>query len=201
MANTLTDLRKRLRSGGTVGISDALMYQVLSAVQEMFNARYRRVLTSKDITLDASTLLYDIRTKLTSPVGIKIVSINISEGTPAVRRTLPKLRDWHELFGYDQSWLTRTATRQEVWAQMGADKFVVYPGVTTNTTATVIYAGETTTLDGATDDFDVPAEDQDMVYDITEAIFHIHMRNFAEAKNKMKEIAENVGIGFPGTEK
>jgi hypothetical protein len=160
----------------------------------MVNARYKRVLTSKSITLDASTLLFDIRTKLTSPVGINIVSINVSN------RTLIKLNDWRELFGYDQSWLTRTATRHEVWAQMGADMFVVYPGVTTNTTATVIYAGETTTLDDATDSFDVPAEDEGLVYDITEAIFHIHMRNFPEAKKKIEHMAEKMQIGFPGTE-
>lgn len=194
MANTLTDLRERLRAAGTTGIADALAYQVLSAAQEMVNARYKRVLTSKSITLDASTLLFDIRTKLTSPVGINIVSINVSN------RTLIKLNDWRELFGYDQSWLTRTATRHEVWAQMGADMFVVYPGVTTNTTATVIYAGETTTLDDAADSFDVPGEDEGLVYDITEAIFHIHMRNFAEAKKKIEHMAEKMQIGFPGTE-
>ena len=195
MADTLDILRERLRSSGTVGIADALAYQVLSAVQEMFNARYKRVLTSKSITLDASTLLFDIRTKLTSPTGINLISITVSN------RTLTRLRDWREIFGYDQSWLTRTATRHEVWAQMGTDKFLVYPGVTTNTTATVVYAGETTTLDEASDSFDIPAEDEALVYDITEAIFLIQKRNFAEAQNKLKMIAEAVGVGFPGTEK
>jgi hypothetical protein len=194
MANTLDILRERLRSTGTVGIGDTLAYQVLSAVQEMVNARNMRVLTAKDITLDASTLLFDIRTKLTSPVGINIVSITVSD------RTLIKLRDWRELFGYDQSWLTRTAARHEVWAQIGADSFVVYPAKTTNTTASVIYAGETTTLDESTDDFDLPTEDEDLVYDIAEAIFHIHMRNFTEATKKMEQITENIMIGFPGTE-
>jgi hypothetical protein len=195
MADTLDILRERLRSTGTVGISDTLAYQVLSAVQEMVNARNMRVLTSKDITLDANTLLFDIRTKLTSPVGIKLISITVSD------RTLLKLRDWRELFAYDQSWLTRTAARHEVWAQIGADKFVVYPAKTTNTTASVIYAGETTTLDGSTDDFDLPTEDEDLVYDIAEAILHIHMRNFAEATKKMEQITEDIMIGFPGTEK
>ncbi len=194
MADTLDNLRERLRAAGTVGISDSLAYQVLSAVQEMFNARYKRVLTTKDITLTASTLLFDIRTALTSPVGIKVVSIAVSN------RTLIKLDDWHELFGYDQDWLTKTGTRHEVWAQMGVDKFVVYPGVTSGVTASVTYAGETTTLNDSTDDFDVPTEDEDMVYDITEAIFHIHMRKFPEAKEKMEQIMQNLMIGFAGTE-
>lgn len=196
MANTLDILRERLRMTGTVGIADALAYQVLSAVQEMFNARYRRVLSSADITLDANTLLFDIRTELTSPVGIKLVSISVSD------QTLVPLRDWRELFGYDQSWWTRVSATapHQVWAHIGADKFVVYPAKASNVTATVVYAGETTTLNDATDSFDVPTEDEDLIYDIAEAIFHIHMRNFAEAKEKMDQIVENIGIGFPGTE-
>lgn len=194
MANTLDILRTRLRATGTVGISDALAYEVLSAVQEMFNGVQKRVLTSKDITLDANTLLFDIRTKLTSPVGINIVSIKVSN------RTLMWLPDWRELFGYDQSWFTRTATRHEVWSQIGADMFVVYPGVTTNTTATVVYAGETTTLNDATDSFEIPTEDEDIVYSITEAIFHIHMRNYAEAKRKLEDLKALLSIGFAGTE-
>jgi len=194
MANTLTILRTRLRASGTVGISNALAYEVLSAVQEMFNGVHKRVLSSKSITLDASTLLFDIRTKLTSPTGINIVSITVSN------RTLVRLPDWRELFGYDQSWLTRTAARHEVWSQIGADIFLVYPGVTTNTTATVVYAGETTTLDDATDSFDIPTEDEDTVYAIAEAILHIHMRNYAEAKRKLEDLKELLDTGFAGTE-
>ena len=101
---------------------------------------------------------------------------------------------------YDQSWLTRTATRQEVWAPIGADSFVVYPAKTTNTTATVIYAGETTTIDGSEDSFDIPTEDEDIVYSICEAVIHLHLRNYAEFNIKMKDIAEAMGIGFEGTE-
>ena len=194
MANTLTILRTRLRASGTVGISDALAYEVLSAVQEMFNGVHKRVLSSKSITLDASTLLFDIRTKLTSPTGINIISITVSN------RTLIRLPDWREIFGYDQSWLTRTAARHEVWSQIGADIFLVYPGVTTNTTATVVYAGETTTLDDATDSFDIPTEDEDTVYAIAEAILHIHMRNYVEAKRKLKDLKELLDAGFAGTE-
>jgi len=187
-------LRTRLRAFGVVGISNALGWQVLDLVQKMFNARYKRILTSKDITLDANTLLFDTRTKLTSPEGMTIVSISVSN------RTLIKLTDWRELFAYDRDWFTRTASRHEVWAPIGADMFVTYPARTTNTTATVIYAGETTTIDDATDAFDIEDEDEDIVYDIAEAIFHIHLRNFKEADSKLKELSETLGIGFAGTE-
>lgn len=187
-------LRNRLRASGTVGLSNALGYQILDLVQKMFNARYHRVLTSKDITLDANTLLFDIRTKLTSPEGMSIVSITVAS------RTLIKLNNWRELFAYDRSWFTRTGTRHEVWAPIGADMFVVYPAKTTNTTATVIYAGETTTIDDSGDSFDIPTEDQDIVYDIAEAIFHLHLRNYKEFAVKMQEVQEDLGKGFPGTQ-
>lgn len=195
MALTLiSKLRSHLRATGVVGITDAFAYQILDLSQKMFNARYKRVLTSKDITLDASTLLFDVRTKLTSPEGMTIVSISVSN------RTLVKLNDWHELFAYDQSWLTRTATRHEVWSPIGADIFAVYPAKTTDTTATVIYAGQTTTIDDATDAFDIPDEDEDTVYAIAEAILHIHLRNYPEARKKIQELSELIGLGYPGSE-
>lgn len=187
-------LRGRLRATGTVGISNTLGWQIIDLVQKMFNARYKRVLSSADITLDASTLLFDIRTKLTSPVGTNIISITVSNNT------LIKLNDWRELFGYDQSWFTRTGTAHKVWAPIGADKFVVYPAKTTNTTATVIYAGDTTTIDDANDAFDIPTEDEDIIYDIAEAIFHLHLRNYKEFSSKLNEISQSLKTGFAGTE-
>ena len=78
--------------------------------------------------------------------------------------------------------------------------FVTYPAKTTNTTATVVYAGETTTIDGAEDAFDIASEDQDIVYDISEAILHLHLRNYPEFTAKMKEIATDMGISFAGSE-
>jgi hypothetical protein len=160
----------------------------------MFNARYKRVLTSKDITLDANTLLFDVRTKLTSPEGMTIVSIEVAN------RTLVKLNDWKELFGYDQSWFTRKATRHEIWSTIGADIFLVYPAVATNTTATVIYAGETTTLDSADDTFDIPDEDQETVYSVAEAILHVYLRNYPEARKRLKDLSELLGLGYQGSE-
>lgn len=197
MANTLDLLRTRLRASGKTGISDALAYQVLSACQEMFNGVKKRVLTTKEITLDANTMLFDIRTKLTSPTGINIVSIWADE---ALDRTLIKLDDWREIPKYDQNWYNTTGSRHEVWAQMGADMFVVYPMVTTNVTVDVTYAGETTTLDDLSDDFDVPGEDQDTVYTLAEIILHMHMHNYPEAKARIKDLGEMHGIKLPGSE-
>ena len=190
----LGKLRSHLRAFGTVGISNAFGYQILDLTQKMFNARYKRVLTSKDITLDASTLLFDVRTKLTSPEGMTIISIEVAN------RTLVKLNDWRELFAYDQSWLTRTASRHEIWSPVGADMFVVYPAKTTNTTATVIYAGQTTTLDGAEDSFEIPDEDQETVYAIAEAMLHVHLRNYPEAKKRIADLSELLGLGYQGSE-
>ena len=187
-------LRTHLRAEGTVGISDAFGYQVMDLTQKMFNARYKRVLTSKDITLDANTLLFDVRTKLTSPEGMTIVAISISD------RTLIKLNDWKELFAYDRAWFTKTATRHEVWSPIGADIFVVYPARTVNTTATVVYAGETTTLDDVTDTFDIPDEDVETVYSIAEAILHVHLRNFSEAKKRLADLSTSLGLGYQGSE-
>ncbi len=72
-------------------------------------------------------------------------------------------------------------------------------GKASNVTATVYYAKLTTTLDDATDSFELPAEDWDMIYDFTEAILHLHMRNYKEVKRKLEELQATLQIGFPGT--
>jgi hypothetical protein len=195
MANVLNLLRARLRSTGTTGLADALAYQVLSAAQEMFNGVYKRVLTQaseKTITLDANTQIFSIRSKITSPVAINILDLI----TVTDLRTLGKLKDWRELARYDQQWYKKTGSRHEVWAQMGADRFVVYPMVASNVSVSVAYAHETTTLNDAADDFDVPQEDQDMVYAIAETIFHIHLRNYKEAEDCLRKISEDMQIGY-----
>jgi hypothetical protein len=191
MANTLDILRDRLRAAGTVGISDTLAYQIVDYVQRMINARYARVVSNSDITLDANTLVFDIRTKLSSATNL--ISIVISN------RTIPKAPTWKEFVQYDRDWYTRTGTRHEMWAQVGFDKFIVYPAKTTNTTATVYYAKATDTIDDDTDDFEIPGEDERTLYDICELIFHVHMRNFEEVKNKVKNIQEDLIAGFPGS--
>ncbi len=193
MANVLNILRERLRAAGTTGISDAFAYQVLSYCQQMVNAKYGRILDSASITLDANTTIFDTRGKMGS--ATRLMSIVVSS------KTVIQLQNWRELFAYDNAWYTRTSTASphQVWAQLGEDLFLVYPAKSTNVTATVYYAKLTTTLDDATDDFELPAEDWDIIYDFTEAILHLHMRNYAEVTRKLEELQESLSIGFPGT--
>jgi hypothetical protein len=193
MANTLDILRERLRAAGTVGISDAFAYQVLSYCQQMVNSKYGRVLDSTDITLVANTTVHDTRGLLGS--ATRLASIIISS------KTVIQLKDWKEIFGYDNDWYTKvdaTAPHQ-VWAQVGEDLFIVYPGKASNVTATVYYAKLTTTLDDATDDFELPAEDWDIIYDFAELILHLHMRNYKSVKKKLDELTESLAIGLPGS--
>jgi hypothetical protein len=193
MANTLDILRERLRAAGTVGISDAFAYQILSYSQQMVNAKYGRVLDSTDITLAANTVVHDTRGLLGS--ATRLASIIISSVT------VIQLKDWRELYGYDNAWFTKTDSTapHQVWAQIGEDLFAVYPAKSANVTATVYYAKLTTTLNDATDDFELPAEDWDVVYDFAELILHLHMRNYKSVKKKLDELTESLAIGLPGS--
>ena len=193
MADTLDILRERLRASGTTGISDAFAYQVLNYAQQMVNAKYARVLDSSDITLDADTTVFDTRGKLGS--ATRLTSIVISSVT------VIQLKGWNEIFAYDKDWYTRTSSTapHQVWAQLGEDLFAVYPAKASNVTATVYYAKLTTTLDGATDDFEIPEEDWDLAYDIAELVLHLHMRNYPSVKRKIDELTETIGIGLPGS--
>jgi hypothetical protein len=193
MANTLDILRERLRAAGTVGISDAFAYQVLSYAQQMVNAKYARVLDSTNITLDANTVVFDTRGKLGS--ATRLTSIVISSVT------VIQLKTWDEIFGYDVDWYTKTdaTAPHQVWAQLGEDLFAVYPGKASNVTATVYYAKLTTTLNDATDDFEIPEEDWDLAYDIAEVVMHLHMRNYKSVKYLLDQLTETFGIGLPGS--
>ena len=139
--------------------------------------------------------MFDTRGKMGS--ATRLLSIVISS------KTVIQLKDWREVFGYDNAWYTKTdaTAPHQVWAQIGEDLFIVYPAKSSNVTATVYYAKLTTTLNDATDDFELPAEDWDIIYDFTEAILHLHMRNFKEVVRKLEELQETLGIGFPGSQK
>jgi hypothetical protein len=194
MANVLNILRDRLRAAGTTGISDALAYQVLNYSQHMVNAKFGRVLDSTSVTLTANTTTFDTRGEMGS--ATRIASIVVAN------KTVIQLKDWREIFAYDNAWYTRTDSTapHQVWAQVGEDLFIVYPAKTTDVTATIYYAKLTTTLDDATDSFELPAEDWDLCYDIAELVLHLHMRNYDAVKRKIEEMKEVLSIGFPGSQ-
>lgn len=198
MANTLDILRTRLRAAGTVGIPDALGYQIISIVQRLVNARFARVVSSYSFAVPANVTIHDIRSSITNATNI--ISIEQSH------RTLHRLNSWRELAEYDRDWYTATGSRPECWAQIGYDLLVIYPARTTQYNVTIYYAKLTTEIDESADSFELPTEDEDLIYDICEILFHAHMRNYPEAGNKMKlvasipELQRSLSAGLPGTE-
>jgi hypothetical protein len=189
--SVLTELRNYLRAtSNTTGITDAFAFQVCSIVQRALNARFARDVGNSSITLDANTNIFSIRTKI--PTATNLLNIYISPDN------LHRVPSWREFEYYDRDWLSTTGTKHLAWTQIGMDLFAVYPIVTTNVTASVFYAVQTTAIDDATDTLQLATEDEDLFYTLAATILHLHLRNYKEAKDSLARIQEMIPTEFPG---
>ncbi len=191
MANTLDILRDRLRAAGTVGISDALGYQLVDLCQKMVNARIGSFVKTSSYNWPANTSHAAVST--ISSNAMRILSLKQGD------RTLHRLPHWQELNFYDSDWYKKTGTRFEVWAPMGHDLILIYPAIASQTSITAYYAAYTTTIDDATDDLEIHDTQGfvDLMYDFVELIANAHLRNFRESRQRMADIVESLRIGFP----
>jgi hypothetical protein len=191
MANTLDILRERIRESGTTAVSDALAYQVLDYCQKMVNARLGIVVDSASHNWPASTT-YQVIKDIESDVMTNVLAITQST------RTIWHEPNWRNFSYYDPEWWTQVGTRFEAWSQIGHNILVIYPQIAAQTTVTIYYAKKTTTLDDAADDLDITAVSGiDLMYDFAEILLHVHLRNFTEARERIKALSVSLQSGFP----
>jgi multidrug resistance efflux pump len=108
------------------------------------------------------------------------------------------LNSWRDFWQYDRTWLgstTGTAGRVEAWAHVGHNMVAIYPA--SSGTVSCVYLQDTTTINSSDDAFYLDDKDIDLVYDLCEIVWHLHLRNYRELQHKMdaftKTIAPYVG--------
>jgi len=188
--NVRDELKARLRAT-TVTISDANSYLVQNYVQKTLNYALERRLTTGTLTETTKTNLYYTTTSVAADC-LKVISLY----QVATSRTIPQ-EDWKEFWHFDRDWMyssvaagTTTLGDIYAWSHIGHNMIATYPG--TSGAFIAVYLQDTTTLNSADDAYYLDDKDIDLVYDLNEIIWHLHLRNYAELKNKIEAFAKTI---------
>ena len=189
-AEEIRDILKTRLRATTQTISDANNYLVMNYVQKTLNYALELKVTTG--TLSNSTD-YNISnaTVTVSTDCIKVLAMYEAASCRTVMR-IP----WQEFWHYDRNWLWQTGstayTRMEVWAPIGKNLIAYYPGTTA--TVNVVYLQDTTTIDSSNDAFYVSSRSMDLVCDLCEIIWHVHLRNFPEVAAKLEVFEKDIAL-------
>jgi hypothetical protein len=186
------ELKVRLRVT-TQSISDANSYDIMDKVQKTLNYALQRRVTTGTLTETTGTSVYYTTTSIAADC-LKVISMHEAGSS----RTVMPLDSWRDFWHYDRSWYRSTAGtvgRVEAWAHVGHNMIAIYPGA--SGTVSCVYLQDTTTLNSSADNFYLDDKDIDLVYDLCEIVWHLHLRNYPELKIKLdtftKTIAPYIG--------
>jgi hypothetical protein len=139
-AEAVTTLLRRVRDPQGSQHSPTTVLRLLTEAQRTLNTLYSDVTESAD--LDVQPRVMHLPLSAAFPRAIRLLSVRTFGGS----RDLTELPDWRQLATLDRRWFRRQGDRHLVWAPVGRDAFVIWPGVERIVTITAIYARMTDDL-------------------------------------------------------
>ena len=174
LAGDLADtLLLRVRDPDATAHARPFVLRLLTQCQRLINAETRAVLSSADLTADASSTILDIQHLL--PWAIRVETIR--DGIRDVQRC----GSWHEIAGSDRYWLKRTAGRPVVWCHFTPARILLYPAPIDPMTLTLIYTLKTNILTETTP-LQLPFNLEPAILDLAEEIILVRQRLFLSIK-------------------
>jgi len=191
--NVRDELKTRLRVT-TQSITDANSYLIQNYIQKTLNYALERRVTTGTLTETTGTTLYYTTTSIAADC-LKVIAMHEAASCRTVRQI-----DWTDFWHYDREWVgstTGTAGRVEAWSHIGHNMVAIYPA--SSGAISCVYLQDTTALASCADAYYLDDKDMDLVYDLNEIVWHLHLRNYPEVKSKIenfqKTIAPYVGGG------
>jgi len=189
-AQLLAELQTRLRIGtAQVAITDINMWAVMNSVQRAVNYALQRTVSTGTFKCASSiTTINPISSTVVMDSSVCTYVLALYEST----RSLMQLPSWKDISQYSLTWQTSGDARTEAWAMLGDDHVIVYPASTI--TYDCVYVTETAVINSSDDTFDLPDRDVNLVRELCELIWLVHLRHFEEAMSKAKRFKETLRI-------
>ena len=188
--NFLAHLRTRLRSTGTVGISDAFGYTIISSSQLVLNAGRGFVIASGTFTYTSGNALYTLSAAVSTSCA-RLISLYGTDFT--VQRV-----HLGELSQYDKNWYGTSVSSgggiPNVWSPIGEEMIAIYPKSSTGGTLSCTYIKATDAVSTGTDTLEIADSDLHFLYDLCEIAGLAHMRQFAETRAKIARLRQKLGL-------
>lgn len=190
-AGTLSaQVAERARDPFFQGTTQRQVIGLLSYSQQVVNGSLSDVTGQASLVLQPRTLIYQVSNYLSD--AVKILAVRNDSG-----RDLEPMTEFAQLTQTNLRWMVATADYPRGWCYAGRDVIVIYPGVNSPQTLTVVYGQVTPALAVPADTTVVPAEDDDAVMDLTEILLLLKGRDLnavapamARLTERMKALAE-----------
>lgn len=187
-ADTLAaQVADRARDPNFQGTSQANTILLASYAQQMVNGMLHDVVVSAPLTLTPRLNYYQLSTLF--PSLVKLLAVRDASG----RDLVPMYGGAEELSWADMRWPSSTTDAPRSFAVVGRDQLIIYPGVKTAQTVTLFYSQLTPVLVAGASTV-VPNEDDDAVYDLTEALLLIKNRDLFGASAAMDRFKERIAM-------
>lgn len=147
---------------------------IISLAQQIVNGILGDVVGTASLVVQPRTTIYSISSFL--PSCVKIQAVRDASG-----RDLEPI-PFNALSWLNMKWPTSIADSPRGFALAGRDVLILYPGVHTAQTLTVVYTNLTAPLTTTADSTVTPSEDDDAIYDLTEVLLLLKNRDMYGAK-------------------
>lgn len=182
--NLSAQVAGRVRDPNFNGTTQLQTIQLLSYSQQVVNGILGDVTGQVSLVVQPRSLIYQISSFL--PSAVKILAIRDAGGRDLVPEPFSALSWFH------QKWLTSIADSPRTYHLAGRDILIIYPGVRSAQTLTVVYSNLTTPLATTGDSTVVPNEDDDAILDLSEALLLLKNRDMAGAKTVYDRLAGRI---------
>jgi hypothetical protein len=189
-SEAVTTLLRRVRDPQGSQHTPTVVLRLLTDVQRILNALYADVVESQLFTAPPRVMHYPLGA--TVPKAIRLLSVQTDAS-----RDLAPLKDWRELALLSRSWFRTLGDRPLVWAPVGRDAFVVWPGVDRELSLTAVYVRQTDELD-LTTIIELSPTYWPLLLDLVEGCLLMRGRMFGPS---MDAVTERLKAGFQPRER
>jgi RES domain-containing protein len=108
--------------------------------------------------------------------------------------SLDYMRDWKVLVQADRHWCRAVGSRLKAWAMIGRSLLVLYPGLDTADSVTLVYVKNTDTLTHISNVLEVPDKDLPQVLDVAESLLLLRERRLLSAEAAVRRFTTRLGL-------
>lgn len=163
----------RARDPLQTGTASADVINLLSFSQQVVNGIMNDVTGTAPLTLQPNQVIYQLSNIIN--VAVRVLAIRDASG-----RDLQPFDDFAGLCQVNTGWPSAVSDAPRSYALCGRDLLIIYPGVKTAQTLTVIFGALTFPLLVPTDTTQVTNDDDDALLDLTEALLLLKARDLNE---------------------
>ena len=180
----ITKVLQRVRDPQGSAHSRNFVRTILGHAQRVVNSLLGLVLENTNLSVQPGLLVYPASSSV--PNAVNIIDV-VHQGRSLHRSDLDKLR------GINSNWPRARGAHFDIYAPIGKDLLILYPGIQAQDTVDVHYIKDTGVISKETDTVQIAKDFEPLMEQMAEALLLLKQRDLGEAENAIKQFEARVG--------